>query len=130
MAFLLTFVLSSATLAHLTGDEPVRIAPVRIVDLEAGRVVPDRALLVRDGRIAAVTAAGGPLPDGVRALDGKNRSALPGLIDAHVHLNDPEREARLMVAPVAVAANGRDARFAARRQRGSVGGSKRSRAAR
>ncbi len=43
-------------------------------------------LLVRDGRIVAL---GGELtaPPGVPVLDGRGRAVLPGLVQAHVHLN-------------------------------------------
>ncbi len=58
------------------------IHDVRIFDgvdvIERGTVV------VRDGRIEAA-GAGVAVPDGVEVIDGKGRTLLPGLIDAHVH---------------------------------------------
>lgn len=47
--------------------------------------LPRGDILVRDGRIAAV-GADLPAPDGVPVLDGAGRVAMPGLVDAHVHL--------------------------------------------
>ncbi len=41
-------------------------------------------ILVRDGRIAAI---GGPAPAGVAVFDGGGRLAIPGLVEAHAHLD-------------------------------------------
>lgn len=41
-------------------------------------------IAIRDGRIAAI---GGPAPDGLPVLDGRGRLLLPGLIEAHTHLD-------------------------------------------
>lgn len=41
-------------------------------------------ILIRDGRIAAI---GGTAPDGVARLDGGGRLAIPGLVEAHAHLD-------------------------------------------
>jgi allantoinase len=48
------------------------------------------AVFVRDGRIAAV-AAHGDRPAGVRIVDVGDRVLLPGLVDTHVHINEPGR---------------------------------------
>jgi allantoinase len=48
------------------------------------------AVFVRDGRIAAVAAPGGR-PAGVRIVDVGDRVLLPGLVDTHVHINEPGR---------------------------------------
>ena len=80
-------------------DEPVLITNVSVVDVGRGAVTPDRAVFVRNGAIEAVGATGAIKPAaGVRVVDGTALYALPGLFDAHVHLNDPDREARLLVA--------------------------------
>src|SRR5688572_19250551 len=44
----------------------------------------------RDGRIVAV-APYGETPAGVRVLDAGELVVLPGLVDTHVHVNDPGR---------------------------------------
>jgi imidazolonepropionase-like amidohydrolase len=55
--------------------------PIEIVEAD---------VLVRDGRIAAISASGAlPRPDGIPVLDGRSQFLLPGLIDAHVHLGSP-----------------------------------------
>jgi allantoinase len=72
------------------GDLLVRGA--RVVQGRAGRRRLDQAdLLVSAGRIAAVLPAGSG-PPGVREIDADGLLALPGLVDAHVHFDEPGRE--------------------------------------
>ena len=52
--------------------------------------VRDTAVLVREGTIAAVTPRGA-LPAGVPVRDLGDRWLLPGLVDSHVHVNEPGR---------------------------------------
>ena len=70
--------------------EPLLITNGRIVDLAGAEVRSDQALLIEQGRIQWV----GPVdqqPDAESAnvVDVGGGYLLPGLIDAHVHLNDP-----------------------------------------
>src|ERR1044071_2649512 len=46
------------------------------------------ALVVRDGKVANLVAAGQPVPkiEGATTLDGRGATLLPGLIDAHGHV--------------------------------------------
>ncbi|MFM7507139.1 MAG: hypothetical protein ACKO3M_11400, partial [Rubrivivax sp.] len=71
------------------GDE--RLAPpapgfavrdVRLFDGE--RVVEAATVVVREGRVVAA-GAGVAVPPGLPVIDGRGRTLLPGLIDAHVH---------------------------------------------
>ncbi len=58
------------------------ITNVRVFDGE--RVIDKAHLLIRNGRIAEV----GPqvtVPEAARVVEGRDRTVLPGLIDAHVH---------------------------------------------
>lgn len=58
------------------------IRDVRVFDGE--RVLSNATVVVRDGRI--VTAApDATIPAGLEVIDGRGRTLLPGLIDAHVH---------------------------------------------
>lgn len=64
---------------------------VRLVSMLPGApdVEDGRAVLVVGDRIVAVGAAGTlEAPQGVRVVDGAGATLLPGLIDAHIHLND------------------------------------------
>ena len=47
-------------------------------------------VIVRAGRIAAVTAHGGPVVGGLVEL-ADDHALLPGLVDSHVHVNEPGR---------------------------------------
>lgn len=59
----------------------------QLLDVDSGRLLPDRALLIEDGRILRVDAADAlPVPEGARVHDLSGHTVLPGLSDAHVHL--------------------------------------------
>ena len=60
------------------------LAGGRVVDVEAGRIVP-ADVLVRGGRIAAV-GPGIAAPPGTRVLDVRGRFVAPGFIDSHLHI--------------------------------------------
>ena len=53
-----------------------------------GKVIENGAVLVRDGKIAAIYEGAAPDPDQLKAevVEGAGKTLLPGLIDAHVHL--------------------------------------------
>ncbi|HVL88817.1 MAG TPA: amidohydrolase family protein [Actinomycetota bacterium] len=71
-----------------------RVVLLRSVELfDGSRLVPGRRdLLVRNGRIAAVEAAGSVEPPaGARVTEGG--AVLPGLVDAHVHVSFSTAEA-------------------------------------
>lgn len=51
------------------------------------------AVTAGDGRIAAVLPYGCEVPPGARLEDTGNDVVLPGLVDTHVHVNDPGRTA-------------------------------------
>lgn len=62
-------------------------APRAVVD---GRERP-AAIAVRSGVIAAITAMDAPLSAEKNVLLGADEVLLPGLVDSHVHVNDPGR---------------------------------------
>ena len=62
------------------------VRDVRVFDGE--RVAEHRSVLVQDGRIARIDGPGSSAPRGVRIVDGRGRTLIPGMIDAHVHLTD------------------------------------------
>lgn len=70
------------------------------LDVRAGTLRPNGAIVVQQGKIVALHARGTGWrpPATARVLDMRNRTILPGLIDAHVHLTlagDPDSNARV-----------------------------------
>lgn len=82
-----------------SGQRPLDLAidNLQIVNVYTGRIEPG-AIGVKDGRIVSANAAGLVAR---RRLDGRGSYALPGFIDAHVHLDStllaPENLASLIV---------------------------------
>lgn len=56
-----------------------------VVDVEAGSIVEDTAVLVQGDRIAAVGPDAGAAADGALRIDAGGGFAVPGLINCHVH---------------------------------------------
>jgi Amidohydrolase family len=66
---------------------PTLIDNVLLFDSIAGRYLPDRSVLVQDGKVAAVAAAGSiKAPAGAVVIDGRGKTLLPGLWDSHLHV--------------------------------------------
>jgi imidazolonepropionase-like amidohydrolase len=76
---------------------PLAIRVGDLVDVEAGRRVGPRTLLVRGGRIEAVGAPGDGIPDDAEVIDLGGLTVLPGLIDTHSHLVGEAKGGRLVV---------------------------------
>jgi imidazolonepropionase-like amidohydrolase len=69
-------------------DEPppgrFAVTNVRLFDGE--RVLDNAVVVIDEGRVvAAGRTTTTPIPDGAAVIDGRGRTALPGLIDSHVH---------------------------------------------
>jgi imidazolonepropionase-like amidohydrolase len=83
VAFLLTLAPAPAQ-----DSAVVLIRAGRVVDVVGGRVLSGQTIVVRDGRIERITpSADAPATSGASEIDLRNATVLPGLIDAHVHLN-------------------------------------------
>ena len=91
LALALAFAQSAADV-HAQGGatEPVLIRAGALFDSERGVTLPAREILVRDGRIVEVGERLSA-PAGVRIIDLRRYTVLPGLIDAHTHLLNLER---------------------------------------
>ena len=65
----------------------IAIVNVNVISMDGERVDAGRTVLVRGDRIVAIGAAGElPVPTGATVIDGAGRYLVPGLTDAHVHL--------------------------------------------
>jgi imidazolonepropionase-like amidohydrolase len=68
---------------------PTLVDHVLMFDSVAGRYLPDRAVLIAQGKVAATGAAGSiKAPAGATVIDGKGKTLLPGLWDSHQHVGD------------------------------------------
>ena len=68
---------------------PTLVDHVLMFDSVAGRYLRDRAVLIADGKVAAVGPAGSikPPPDAV-LINGRGKTLTPGLWDSHQHVGD------------------------------------------
>lgn len=58
---------------------------VHIVDTRSGKIQPDRAIWLKQGRIEQITAAGVAVPAAYHYVSGQGRYVVPGLWDNHSH---------------------------------------------
>jgi imidazolonepropionase-like amidohydrolase len=68
---------------------PLLIREVAVIDVETGRRLLRRDVIVREGRIHAIEPTTARPPAGIRVIDGRGASLLPGLIDMHGHVMFP-----------------------------------------
>ena len=60
---------------------------VNVISMDGERLEMARTVVVQGDRIAAIGERGAvAIPDGARIVDGSGRYLVPGLVDAHVHL--------------------------------------------
>ena len=58
-----------------------------LFDSVTGQYLPDRAVLITDGKVAAIGAGSSiPAPAGATILDGRGKTLLPGPWDSHQHV--------------------------------------------
>jgi imidazolonepropionase-like amidohydrolase len=68
---------------------PTLVDHVLMFDSVAGTYLPDRAVLIANGKVAAVGPAGTlTAPAGASVIDGRGKTILPGLWDSHQHVGD------------------------------------------
>ncbi len=79
-----------AALASTALSQVTAIKAGHLVDVDAGVVLADQTILIRDGKIEAV-GKGLAIPAGASVIDLSNMTVLPGLIDCHTHLADGAR---------------------------------------
>jgi imidazolonepropionase-like amidohydrolase len=83
---LVAFALVTLALRALPAQGAFVVRDVRVFDGE--RVTEHRTVVVRDGIIAQVGGTTLAAPASARIVDGRGRTLLPGLVDAHVHVTD------------------------------------------
>src|SRR3954469_23389628 len=81
---LLTLALISC-LAGAQAPRAIVLRAARVLDVETGKITAPGEILVQGDRIAAVGTTVNR-PAGAEVIDLGNRTLMPGLIDAHIHL--------------------------------------------
>ena len=82
---LLAVTVLAACIAGAAHADVTVIQAGHLVDTEAGRVLDNQMIVVRDGLLDSVGPSG-PLPAGAKVVDLSAYTVLPGLIDMHTHL--------------------------------------------
>jgi imidazolonepropionase-like amidohydrolase len=77
-----------ASLATVATAQPLLIENVTVLSAEQAQPRGNQYVLVRDGRIAAISDRAIVAPD-ARRLDGSGKFLTPGIMDGHVHVSDP-----------------------------------------
>ena len=67
-------------------DQLIAIRAGRLFDARSGTMLTNQVVIVRSDRIAEV-GSGLAIPSGANVIDLSNATVLPGMIDAHVHIN-------------------------------------------
>jgi imidazolonepropionase-like amidohydrolase len=84
------FVLGSLIACSREPPTALLLRDVQIVDLERGEVHAGQSIRIDDGKISSI----GPVAEfegpAARVVEGAGRYVLPGLIDAHVHIDHPD----------------------------------------
>lgn len=66
-------------------QESIALINANVIDVRSGNVARNSAVIIRGGRIESVGTASAPA--GFRTIDLRGRYVVPGLIDAHVHID-------------------------------------------
>lgn len=85
LLFLLTCAVGATGQAQPAPPHPIVLHAARLLDVKTGRMVKPGEILVQGERIVEVGASV-KRPEGAEVIDVGDRTLMPGLIDAHVHL--------------------------------------------
>jgi imidazolonepropionase-like amidohydrolase len=80
-----------ALACSLSAAQVTAIKAGRLIDPDAGQVLADQVILIRDNKIEAV-GKNLAIPAGANVIDFSRMTVLPGLIDCHTHLADGKEE--------------------------------------
>ncbi len=83
----LTFALAEVAAPPVAVGQPLVVTGATIIDPLADTSIENGAVLMEDGRITAVGAAGAvDVPAGTSVIDARGKYVIPGLMDANLHL--------------------------------------------
>jgi len=89
----------SLALAPVKAQAQLAFTHVTVIDVEAGKALPGMTVVVKGGRISAVSEQA-PVP-GTRVIDATGKFVIPGLWDMHVHAAFPGMGAQFLPLLVA-----------------------------
>lgn len=99
-ALALSVALAAACVVPAGAERATAFVGVHVVPMDREEVLPNRTVIVRGERIVAIGPAGRTaIPTGARVIRAAGKYLMPGLCDAHVHLNEFE-EAWLALFPL------------------------------
>jgi imidazolonepropionase-like amidohydrolase len=82
------FTLAAFLVAPTAGAADLVIEQVNVVSAQHQSVQPKQNVLIRDGRIVAVSARKLTVAPGATYIDGRAKFLTPGIMDSHVHVGD------------------------------------------
>lgn len=85
VAFVSAILLASTATAQSNPTHPIVLRAARMLDIKAGSIAKPAEILIQGDRIVEVGATV-KHPAGAEVIDLGDRTLLPGLIDAHIHL--------------------------------------------
>ena len=88
-------------LAQAQPQPYVALVNGHVLDVRTGGIEANATIVLRDGKIASIGP--GPAPAGAEVIDLEGRYVLPGLFDAHTHLDDLDRARRALQSGVTTA---------------------------
>jgi imidazolonepropionase-like amidohydrolase len=89
-SFVWLLVLCTVLSAPGFAQQPVAFVHVNVIAMDRDGVLADRTVLVEDGKIVSIVpSAEAKLGSKVLRIDASGRYLIPGLTDAHVHLQTP-----------------------------------------
>ena len=65
---------------------------VTVIPVDRNRVMPHQDVIVRNGRIASISATGSSIPGDAIRIDGRGKFLLPGLAEMHAHVLGPQAQ--------------------------------------
>ncbi len=92
-----------ATLPLLATAQDIDLVNVTLIDGSGAAPRQDVTVSVRGGKITAITDQAPAATDGVRRIDLGGRYLMPGLIDAHAHIESPAAALRALQSGVTTA---------------------------
>jgi len=75
----------------MAAAETFVLAPVNIISMTTGEVAENQAMVVTDGAISNITAAGEAQDAGATLIDGNSGWVIPGLAEMHAHIPSKSR---------------------------------------